>query len=231
MLYSNVTYDVVVVLGSFKKDLDGVFPQVLKGEFLGGQTRMQAASVLYDLNPLTEFYVVGGYDSRSGSSNEVRDMVSFLKDSCSEIVLIEISSLPCTHHNLIALLNTWRNDTVRLNRLRKSRIGLLTNYYHLPRSTKLISDLLCGCFSDLKIPLVIPICAEAYIDESPMDNMFSEPEMLLARLDTEIEALRSMARDKIVDGCLDESLPEFLEIIRAKPHTLLAPEERERMGL
>lgn len=225
-------YDIIIVLCPEKKDPDGKFPDFKDGMYLGGQVRMDAAKKIYENNENAEFIVVGGYNSKSkrsewekvDASQKVDDMKSFLKKDCLGIKIIPIKSLPCTKHNLVAIFNTWKNSEEKLKRLKDKKIGLLTNFYHLPRALRFWGEL-TNTEEFMGIPMPISISAESII-ELPVNNMHIRFIEYLLRLEDERRGLKDIENESYAGSCLGKKFDDFKDIIEKYKDILLTESER-----
>ncbi|MDP3093141.1 MAG: YdcF family protein [bacterium] len=218
-------YDIIIVLCPWII-VGGEFPQFLNGKYLGGQIRMDAACRIFEKNNGTKFVLTGGYNEKNGGrSDKVRDMRKFLEEKCPGIQIIECPSLPCTRHNLIAIFNTWtKEDTDVIDK----KIGLLTNFYHLPRALRFWGELV-NSEGFKNIPVPIPISAESVIDLSG-DTYIRFIEYLLT-LDGEIRGLGDNEKGAYNDKCVsDRGLDSFREIVQQRPEILLTNEERKELA-
>jgi len=216
-------YDIVIILCPEKKDPNGDFPQYKDGEYLGGQTRMDAAKELYyKNNKVTNFVVVGGYDEDgSECSRKTHDMKCFLTNHCRGIKIEEIKSLPCTKHNLVAIFNTLGN------KLKGKKIGLLTNFYHLPRALRFWRELINEEFG--RIPMPFPISAESITASL---SMYINHNEYLLRLEKERLGLRDLEDNynQYQCNCLFKNFGKFKGIIKNNKNSkiLLTKKEQNR---
>jgi hypothetical protein len=129
----------VVILAAEPMQADGTFAEFEKGMYLGGHTRMEAAVHVAKLIPSTEFIIVGGYN-RPGegdpkTSNKVNSMAAFMRAHIREPHLELVYSLPCTHHNFIALYHY-----LQITGQRPEEIGLLTSTWQIVRAMEFASQ-------------------------------------------------------------------------------------------
>ena len=221
-------YDFIIVLCPEKK-IGNVFPEFSNGMYLGGQTRMDAAIELFKNNKETNFVVVGGYDPTDNNnkvnekSKKVDDMESFLREKCPDIKLVGVKSLPCTMHNLVAVFNTWINKD-KIN-LENKNIGILTNFYHLPRTLRFALKAKMK-ISPNNISDFIPICAESLANLQD-NNMYTRNTEYLLRLESERKGLRDLESDSYKDDCLDKKITQFIGIASKYSDILLTLDERK----
>jgi len=221
-------YDYIIVLCSEKKDKNGKFPEFLDGKYLGGQTRMNAAVEMYKENKEAEFIIVGGYDENGEGSKKVEDMYEFLTNECQNIKIFKCPSLPCTFHNLVAIFNTWRKHNIKLE---NKKIGLLTNFYHLPRALRFWSELnRKEEFKNIFIPCPIPISAESVVQNISSEMYNERSGEYLSTLMSEAEGFKDIEKDSYTDNCLLKKREFFIEIAKKYPNILLTSEERKAFG-
>ncbi|MFA6271683.1 MAG: ElyC/SanA/YdcF family protein [Patescibacteria group bacterium] len=211
-------YDFIIVLNPSVVDTDCKFTEFEKGQYLGGQTRMEAALKLSEVNKNTEFILVGGYDQNSSQSKKVDDMANFLKNRNEKINIIKRLSLPCSHHNFIAVFNEYYKDLIG------KKVGLLTNFYHLPRSLMFYSEVVNKEEKFKVIPTLIPICAESLVDNSDVLSMrYIE---YISRINSEIKGLGDNEKGKYFDNCMEANKKNFIKIAATYPEILLTEYER-----
>lgn len=217
-------YDIVIVLCPSKKDNQGKFSEFQDGLYLGGETRMNAVLEIHKRSPNAEFIVVGGYDEGKETSKKVQDMEDFLKENLVENVR-GIKSLPCTFHNFIAVFNTLNAEEIK-----SKKIGLLTNYYHLPRAFRF----LVKAKEDLGlkiIPSFYPISAESVVKDFPEQNMYNRENEFLLRVESERKGLRDLEDEIYSDSCLNETRKEqFIAVAKKFSNILLTPNEKEKIN-
>lgn len=193
-------YDMVIVLCPAERNkLDRKFPEYDEnGKYLGGQTRMDAVVGIYKRNPYSKFIVVGGLDKmtqRLEESLKTKDMKEYLEEKCDTVDVERINSLPCTKHNFIAIFIRWAEQNINLE---NKRIGVLTNYFHLPRSLKFLSDALM----EYKIggnPIFIPIAAESIVCQP---EIYIKRQEYFLTLKSEVGGMEDMENGIYKDGCL-----------------------------
>lgn len=221
-------YDYIIVLCSEKKDKNGKFPEFLDGKYLGGQTRMDAAIEVYKENKEAEFIIVGGYDKNGEGSQKIEDMYEFLTNKCQNIKIFKRPSLPCTFHNLVAIFNMWREYDIKLE---NKKIGLLTNFYHLPRALRFWGELRKNEeFKNIIVSCPIPISAESVIQNIPSEMYNEKSNEYLSALMGEVEGLKDIEKDSYTDNCLVKNREFFIEIAKKYPNILLTSKERKTFG-
>lgn len=153
------TYDYVVVLCPSPLNQEQEFDQVSpNGLYLGGQTRMQAVVNVYANAAMNvrKLIVVGGGVHEADETmkwRKVKDMRRFLEDNgvpASDIICI--ASEADTLGNFRAL---WREYGAMMQH---KTIGILTNFYHLPRAMRIAQDAQFDWAAKL-----VPVCAESVI--------------------------------------------------------------------
>jgi len=177
------TYDYVVVLCASGLNQQGAFDEIDQhGLYLGGQVRMRAAIELYN-NPLIrtgKFILIGGGVEEQGKEKwrKVVGMRSFLENNAvprSNIVCIASGS--DTPGNFRALWKVYGSE------IEQSRVGILTNFYHLARSMRIAQDAQFAWDAHF-----IPICAESIIMAGIPFSLSHIPE-LTTRIAQEIKGL------------------------------------------
>jgi hypothetical protein len=221
-------YEIVIVLCPEKTDKDGRFPEFKDGKYLGGQTRMNATCEIFKKNKKAEFIIVGGYDPNDNDrSQKMIDMENFLEEQCKKIKVVKCPSLPCTRHNLIAIFNTWKKKS---KDIKGKRIGLLTNFYHLPRTLRFWGELVNK--EEFKkipdpIPTPIPIAAESVSQIS--GEIYIRFTEYILRIDKERDGLRDIENGIYIDSCLlEENFNQFKRVLKNKQDILLTNEERKK---
>jgi hypothetical protein len=243
-------YDYVIVLCAWTM-INNKFPQFLNGEYLGGQTRMDAAVIVAKQNPKTKIILVGGYNEDNydksdyyKKSQKTENMKTFMHENGVEKYvhnnnkkeerIITVESLPCTRHNLIAVFNEYKEEFSK----KDARIGLLTNFYHLPRALNFWEKLTKN-EEDFKkiIKNPEPIIAESFIEEKERYLHHCE---YIKSLESELNGLRLLQTYKYnIDkkcfehkykcNCLENKLDKFSKIINSdKNNTYLLT--KQEMG-
>ncbi len=224
-------YDIIIVLCASARSDDGKFVEFEKGQYLGGQTRMDAAVKLYKDNHKAQFILVGGYNKNEEKSDKVNGMQQFLEEKCGQDVdTLLCPSLPCTRHNLIAIFNTWKKNKVFFDKLKNKKIGVLTNFYHLPRALRFWSELVSQ-EEFAGIPTPFPISAESIIGDSGEAHIrFIE---YLLRINGEVKGLKDIEEAHYGDKCIEKEkdLKYFIKIIKRKRDILLNSEDKIKLGL
>lgn len=168
-------YDYVIILcASTLKN--GQFDDLSSdGSYLGGNIRMQAVVELKD--KVNKFIVVGGGIEENGKDRwrKTNDMYKYLKkNGVSPQKIIRVASVKDTHGNLRAIYKCLKE------KLNKKKLGILTNFYHIPRTLRFATDI----FNDQKCTF-IPIAAESVVNDFP----FKYWPQLIFRIHNEIKGL------------------------------------------
>lgn len=184
-------YDFVILLCASKSrdDRFDEFPINKDGlkEYLGGQIRMEAA-IDFALHVKT-YIIIGGKDD----DDKVNSMKKYLEKKFQEYLIkptpkiIRIQSDTDTTGNLWALRFIFHNAG-KVNLLKMGKVGILTNFYHLPRVIRFATDI----FKDLEINFV-PIAAEAVITRH-LPAFTIRPEATILRIQNDINGLRDWER-------------------------------------
>lgn len=235
-------YDIIIVLCPDKKGDNGKFPEFKNGKYLGGQTRMDAAVEISKESNKTKFILVGGYNEDDGvisstyymASQKTTDMQDFMKEKGARNEIKIVNSLPCTRHNLIAIFNERMEELSNTD----FNIGLLTNFYHLPRALNLWTKLAKEEkeFEKKIIENPTPIVAESIVEEN---KRYSKHHEYILRLENELKGLIDLDTYKYkkenqkyerqyMDKCLRK---EFSRIIEKEKKRLLTKEEKENRKL
>ncbi len=132
-------YELVILLCPSALNSKGSFDELSPdGSYLGGQTRMGAA---VDISPRVGTFVVVG-----GSRKKVYDMAKYLRAEFKKNKIspkpkiIRIRSEADTTGNLWAVKRAFKKFR-KVNKFKGKRIGLMTNFYHLPRAMKFGADI------------------------------------------------------------------------------------------
>jgi len=110
-----------------------------KHGFLCGEIRVEAIKVLRKQERVKEIIVVGG-PTEDGASK-----VRLIAERIGGVVT-QLESIPSTRSNIEAIKDYLGDDN--------GKNGFLTNFYHLPRVTRLAAE---------KELYLIPVCAEAVL--------------------------------------------------------------------
>lgn len=211
----------VVILSSSPRSMDGQFLNFENDMYLGGQVRMEAAAELANTHQDTEFILVGGYNKHGDLqiSDKVNDMADFIRERSPAVRLRPIRSLPCTHHNFVAIFNTILNETT------PDEIGVLTNSYHLPRALEFARRAQDDMGLTKSIGLVA-ISAEDILNRPIEDIVSGYEDEYQARLDAEEKGLRELKDGIYKDGCLTTYKDVLSGVISKFPDILLSMNER-----
>jgi len=202
------------------KMYDKKFPEYKEGKYLGGQIRMDAAVEIWKKYKKVEFILVGGYDE-DGGTDKTLDMKVYIENKIDKKynTKIEIvNSLPCTRHNLIAILNKYDKD------LENKTIGILSNFYHIPRILNLWSQLKDDNykinFNNIKLE---PLIAEKQIGVNYPIGVIE----YIVRLEEEIRGLIDINTNAYKDGCFSvkDGINKFKKLTNIKKIELLSPKE------
>ena len=154
-------------------------------------------------------------------------MTQFLGEKVPSTTLELVKSLPCTHHNLVAVFNSWK---IAKKDFSDKTVGLVTNFYHLPRALKLAALLKRLEFKES--PDLVPINAESIFEIPESNNTRQRLPEYLRRLESERQGIRELENDSYKDNCLNkkEKFEILEEIINKKKEILLTRQEREKFG-
>ncbi|OGZ72598.1 MAG: hypothetical protein A2908_03595 [Candidatus Staskawiczbacteria bacterium RIFCSPLOWO2_01_FULL_38_12b] len=192
-------YDIVILFCASEINIDGQFDEIVKNIYLGGQVRMDAA---VDFAERVKIYFIVG-----GSEKKVTDMKSYLEkqfetyklQDCPKI--IRIKSDPDTTGNLWAVkLVLQKNQKLHLL---TGKVGLMTNFYHLPRVMRFAADI----FKDINVNF-IPISSEAVITRH-LSTYSTYQNAFVARVVQDIKGLRDWEDEnynkqtKVDDWCYE----------------------------
>jgi uncharacterized SAM-binding protein YcdF (DUF218 family) len=193
-------FDLVVLLCADalneREGFDEISPVNGAFVYLGGQVRMDAA---VDFAPNVSTYIVIGGKHKGGKYKKIEDMKNFLEKRFNEINLISerpkivrLYSKADTTGNLWGLKRALR-DAGKLEWIRDKKIGIFTNFYHIPRAMRFAKDI----FSDVRASFV-PISAEAVLDRT--EATYSHyPRAFLRRIVNEQNGLRAWERGEYQD--------------------------------
>lgn len=153
--------------------------------YVGGQIRMEAA---VDVARYVQNFIVVG-----GSEKKVKDMRNFLLEELQKEIdngeitskIIRIESEANTAGNLWAVKGWIKEYNIKFL---DKRVGILTNFYHLPRAMRFAKDILPEyCF--------IPLAAESLINRHQSTYSFYPKEFLL-QICSEIDGLKDWENGK-----------------------------------
>ena len=166
----------------------------LNSLYLGGQVRMEAAVDIVQF--VQNFIVVGGSEIKVTGMRDylLRELQKETKENEITPKIIRIESEPDTNGNLWAIKRWIKNYKIKF--LGK-RIGILTNFYHLPRTIRLSKDILPEYY-------FIPLVAESLITRHQSTYSFYPKEFLL-RICSEVDGLRDWENEKYRNQHKDES--------------------------
>lgn len=214
-------YDYVIILCADKKNCDGEFPEFRNGDYIGGKNRMDVALEYSLLNPETTFIVTGGLNPDDGKcvyrSQKVLDMANFLKEGNSGIKLISVPSLPCIHHNFVAILNKLHSE------LCGKRVAILTSYLYVPRTLAIWSKL-TKMYPG--IPVLHILCSESFINNE--DVIKASIELYMKRVFRERQGMHDLELGEYEDFCLVTQRDKFIELARKYP-ILVTEQERAEL--
>lgn len=220
-------YDIIIVLCPSKKNKEGKFPEFLNGEYLGGQTRMDAAVEIYKENEKARFILVGGYNEDNGitdyyrESQKTTDMEEYMIDNGVEKNNIRtVNSLPCTRHNLIAIFNTYKK------KLDGRNIGLLTNFYHMARALRFWTKLVKEIKEFMEIQsFPKSIIAESIIGGGERYIRYCE---YISTLEGEIKGLIDIEKNLYRDNCFklkEEKEYKYKRVIKKEFERIIGEDE------
>jgi hypothetical protein len=100
-----------------------------KGNYVAGQTRMQAAVRVYKKYPKATLVMVGGciLDEHGKVFRRAKIMTAFMRSCCPLADVREVHTLPCTFHNFCGIFE--QNPE-----LLHGEVGLVSNNYHQERA-------------------------------------------------------------------------------------------------
>lgn len=177
-------YDYVIILCASPLNDEGKFDELSSdGSYLGGPIRMKAAVDFYKSKRVNKFIVVGGGMEEKKEEKKwrkVNDMRKYLiKNKVPKKNIIRICSKSDTHGNMRAIYKTFKE------KLKGKTVGVLTNFYHLPRAMRFAHD------PQVKWNVkFIPICAESVIESVPTTYLRFVPEFL-CRIFSDIQGLKN----------------------------------------
>jgi hypothetical protein len=206
--------DMLIVPSPILDDTGTAFPDVdpTTGLYVGGHLRMSAAADFSLHCQPAKVVVVGGLNPKH-ACRMTQAMAQFILEKNSGANVQRINSLPCTRHNVIAILNQLRGE------LAGKRIGVLSNSYHLPRFLAFWTKLRPH---DGNIPDPLTIAAESCrLTRGPVDQAAYE-----ARIAAEQRGLADLRLGKYLDRCLAQ-LATFDELAK-HPEFYLSPDEQKQ---
>ena len=222
-------YDKIIILSAERQDNNKRFPNFKNGMYSGGQVRMDAAALIAKSNPSSEIIVVGGYNELGtgdlDSSEKVDEISEFLRARVPNIRLQLIYSLPCTHHNFVAVFNRWKKENLFPN-----NVAVLTNSYHLPRAMEFAKR----CNDELLKDNMInfhPLSAEDTIGESMEQIIGKRTSEYRSRIDKERDGLKKIISGQYKDYCLTRDFEKLKLTINKRYKELLTQNEAKLLGL
>lgn len=179
-------YDIVILLCASFLNEKGAFDELSPdSSYLGGPVRMRAAVDIK--SKVRKFIVVGGGIEKNNDKEKwrkVNDMYNYLIDNgIDSDKIIRIVSEADTHGNFRAIYVCAKEI------LKNKRVGILTNFYHLPRALRFAKD----TFVDIKDISFIPISAESVVKNIKPTYLNYWPEFLV-RIFNEIKGLNDWER-------------------------------------
>jgi len=219
-----MSYKKIVVLSTSPLQPDGTFLNFQDGMYLGGHVRMEAAVKIAQNNPSIELVLTGGYNKLGEgdvqTSNKVNDMASFLRLHCPGAIMNTVYSLPCTHHNFVALLNEWHSQGIR-----PSEVGVLTNEYHMPRALEFARQALAKVDPESQLQFM-PVFAEQILGKTVAECVGEDGmDAYQTRLESEARGLAQLRSGSYQDNCLSRNRDRLQTILSQRGQELLTPEE------
>lgn len=215
-------FDTIIVPAPGPLGPDGRFPDTLNGLYLGGQLRMDAAVALCRQNPRTAFVLTGGFNRPDqgywNSSEQVHAMAWHIEKTVSKPKLELVYSLPCTHHNFVAVFQSWQGRTT------PKHIGILTNAYHMPRAMEL---------AERSAKKILPgsVKFEPLIAETILGTEHDVTAAYCARALSEQEGLDDLRHGRYTDRCLTSQYAWLKDVITIYADSLLEPDEKIALWL
>lgn len=217
----------IIILAADNLEQDGTFANFKDGLYAGGQVRMEAAVKIVQDRPEAEITLVGGYDtpaeSMSMTSSEVNDMIGFMRKHCPHAMLQPIYSLPCTHHNFVAVFNTWATDNTGVD-----RISILTNNYHLARA-RAFAQLAAASFEQYAHVQIELLDAEEILAK-PIESIVGDRhDEYTTRLQHEEIGLKQLEDGTYKDSCLTRNRESLQPILTQHGALLLTKNELHQL--
>jgi uncharacterized SAM-binding protein YcdF (DUF218 family) len=181
-------YDFVIVLCPSALNKNNSFEEIsASGLYLGGAVRMQSVVDFEKSDTTPKLIVVGGW-TKEDEWKKINDMRNFLvENGISSKKIIRVISDPDTLGNMRAIYKTLKDD------LQGKRVGVLTNFYHLPRAMYFANDQKFNWSVNF-----VPICAESVIalDKS---SYLKNKTSFIKRITMEIKGLRDWVSNNYSD--------------------------------
>jgi hypothetical protein len=219
----------IVVLSSSPLQENGQFANFENGLYLGGQVRMEAAAYLAERAVETEFILVGGYNKEGQgdptTSDKVNDMAAFLMNKAPDANIRSIYSLPCTHHNFVAVFR----DCLRRD-AQGGDLGILTNEYHMPRALEFARQA-AGAFNLQDRLRFVPVPAETVLGTTIESIVGDRLDEYTARVESEQRGLRQLQEGSYEDSCLTKNLDRLQYVIHHHADEVLTDAERRFVGI
>jgi hypothetical protein len=213
----------VIVLAASPFEADGKFAEFKGGMYLGGQTRIEAATQLSRDDPSVELILVGGYNKPSEgaitTSQKVTDMSRFILGQLPDALIHPVLSLPCTRHNFVAVLND-----LAAHNLDVDEIGVLTNGYHMARAL-VFAEQASEATKRYSKTHFVPMVAESILG-SDLSGLIANSEQYRARLVSEERGLRQALSGTYTDSCLTINVDQLSGVISAHSVELLTFSEQ-----
>lgn len=199
-------FDYIFIL-SAESPTNGKFSNVLNGMYHGGEIRMDAAAKVCAESPRAICVAVGGH-APDGSLDTAQTgaIVSHLQAG-GATNLATIETLPCTRHNIAAMLAQYGE------KLRGQNYALLTSRCHFPRALRFWSTLTAADPRCRDLALPQPIVAE---DILPGRHVLDEA--YAKRLESELNGVVDIELGRYRDKCLHD---ERYQPLIARDHALL----------
>jgi len=132
-------YDIVILLCAGGPKESNFFTVLEKDDkYLGGPDRMNAA---IKIDPqVGKFIVVGGGMKEKNEGKKVNKMREYLvKKGVDKNKIIRIISEAGTLGNFRAIFRCFKENN-KIQALKNKRIGILTNFYHIPRTLRFAAE-------------------------------------------------------------------------------------------
>ncbi len=171
--------------------------------YVGGFTRMLAAVQIAQTHPDFEICMVGGGDATpetfSPLSAKTQQMANFVCRRGIDVEQVtELTSLPCTFHNMVAILLSGLED--RIHGI-SPPLRILTNGYHIQRGELLARAAWSDVTYSFGSPKITWLHAEEIMGISEDDLGTAAPEAYRARLDLEAQGMTDLGAGTYTDSC------------------------------